>query len=224
MNAILFGSISTVADTSELQRHAFNQAFEAHGLDWHWGHDDYVAMLEHNGGQARITAYAESLGQDVDAAAIHESKSKIFQNTLATGEFAPRPGVVETVEKARAEGVKLALVTTTSETNVGALVAAMRPALDISAFDLVVDSSHVDAVKPDKAAYLHALDRLDESADSCIAIEDNVGGVRSAVAAGLRVVAFPNENTEGHTFDQASGRVVKLDFAELNGFVPDAIA
>jgi HAD superfamily hydrolase (TIGR01509 family) len=224
MNAILFGSISTVADTSELQREAFNQAFEAHGLDWHWDHDDYVAMLEHNGGQARIAAYAESLGQDVDAAAIHDSKSRIFQNTLATGEFSPRPGVVETVEQARREGVKLALVTTTSDTNVGALVAAMRPTLDISSFDLVVDSSHVEEVKPDKAAYLHALDRLDEPAEACVAIEDNLGGVQSAVAAGLRVVAFPNENTAGHTFDQASGRVEKLDFTELRGYVPDAIA
>ena len=36
MSAILFGSISTIADTSELQRQAFNQAFKAHGLDWDW--------------------------------------------------------------------------------------------------------------------------------------------------------------------------------------------
>jgi hypothetical protein len=34
MSAILFGSISTLADTSELQRRAFNEAFSAHGLDW----------------------------------------------------------------------------------------------------------------------------------------------------------------------------------------------
>ncbi len=224
MTAILFGSIGTVADTSELQRKAFNQAFEAHGLDWHWDRHDYVAMLDHSGGQARITAYAESLGQEVDAAAIHETKSKIFQNTLATGGFTPRPGVIETVEKARREGVKLALVTTTSETNVGALIAAMKPTVDISSFDLVVDSSHVKEAKPDKAAYLFALDRLDEPAEACVAIEDNVGGVQSAVAAGLRVVAFPNENTAGHRFDQASGRVDRLDFSELHDLTPDAIA
>ena len=40
MPAILFGSISTVADTSELQREAFNQAFAEHGLDWRWDRDD----------------------------------------------------------------------------------------------------------------------------------------------------------------------------------------
>lgn len=33
MPAILLRSISTLADTSELQRQAFNQAFAQHGLD-----------------------------------------------------------------------------------------------------------------------------------------------------------------------------------------------
>ena len=33
MATILFGSISTLADTSELQRRAFNDAFETVGLE-----------------------------------------------------------------------------------------------------------------------------------------------------------------------------------------------
>lgn len=222
MSAILFGSISTVADTSELQRQAFNEAFKAHGLDWTWEQDDYVAMLEQNGGQDRITAYAESRGETVDAAAVHESKSKIFQNTLATSGATPRPGVLETIEKAQREGIKLALVTTTSQENVGSLVAAMRPVVDLASFDLLVDSSQVDEVKPDKAAYAFALESLGESAEDCIAIEDNVGGVQSAASAGVTVVAFPNENTAHHTFDQASGRVDRLDFAELRSLTASA--
>lgn len=222
MSAILFGSISTVADTSELQRQAFNEAFAAHGLDWKWEQDDYVSMLEQNGGQDRIAAYAESLGQEVDASAIHETKSKIFQNTLATSGAAPRPGVLETIERAQREGVKLALVTTTSQENVGSLVAAMRPVVDLASFDLLVDSSQVGETKPDKAAYAYALEILGENAADCIAIEDNVGGVRSAASAGVTVVAFPNENTAGHTFEHASGRVDKLDFAELRSLTASA--
>ena len=34
MSAILFGSISTLSDTSEMQRDAFNAAFADAGLDW----------------------------------------------------------------------------------------------------------------------------------------------------------------------------------------------
>ncbi|MET0998576.1 MAG: HAD hydrolase-like protein, partial [Marmoricola sp.] len=107
MSAILFGSISTLADTSEIQRQAFNEAFQAHGLDWHWERAEYVSLLEKSGGKDRIAAYAESLGQEVDAEAIHQTKSEIFQNTLATTELTPRPGVVETMEAAQRDGVKL---------------------------------------------------------------------------------------------------------------------
>ncbi len=83
MSTILFGSISTLADTSELQRRAFNDAFEAYGLDWEWSRDDYASMLGSNGGADRIAQYAASRGLDVDAAAVHAKKSEIFQNLLA---------------------------------------------------------------------------------------------------------------------------------------------
>jgi len=214
MSAILFGSISTLADTSELQRQSFNEAFVAHGLDWTWEREDYVAMLEKNGGQDRVSSYAAARGEEVDALAVHRTKSEIFQQKLTEG-VAPRPGVVEVVEAARRDGVKLALVTTTSRGNVTALTQALHRTLDLAGFDLVVDSDQVEQAKPDKAAYAFALERLGELGDDCVAIEDNVGGVESATAAGVRCVAFPNENTAGHSFDRAVGQVDRLDFAEL---------
>ena len=83
MSAILFGSISTVADTSELQRAAFNQAFAEHGLDWTWDRDDYRAMLATSGGRSRVAEYARARGQAVDAQAVHATKSALFQKSLA---------------------------------------------------------------------------------------------------------------------------------------------
>jgi hypothetical protein len=78
MSAVLFGSISTLADTSELQRRAFNEAFVASGLDWNWSRDDYPAMLDSNGGAERIRDYAATREENVDAAAVHALKSEIF--------------------------------------------------------------------------------------------------------------------------------------------------
>lgn len=222
MPALLFGSISTVADTSELQRESFNEAFAAHGLDWRWDRDDYVAMLEQSGGSNRVTAYAESKGQTVDATAIHQTKSEIFQKKLADGGIQPREGVVESVEAARRDGFKIGLVTTTSPENVASLAQALSPRVDISAFDVVVDSSSVEQPKPDRAAYAFALEQLGERAEDCVAIEDNIGGVQSANAAGVSVIAFPNANTAGHTFDQAAGRVERLQFDELRGLAASA--
>jgi hypothetical protein len=89
MPALLFGSISTVADTLELQRQAYNRAFAEHGLDWRWDRDDYVAMLDRSGGQDRVAAYADSVGATVDAAAIHKTKSTIFRESLAGPRWRP---------------------------------------------------------------------------------------------------------------------------------------
>lgn len=221
MAAILFGSISTVADTSELQRESFNEAFAAHGLDWRWERDDYLAMLERSGGKDRVAAYAELRGEQVDAEAIHTTKSEIFQKRLADG-IEPRAGVVQTVEAARRDGIKLGLVTTTSPGNVRALTEALRGTLDLAAFDVVVDAGQVDQVKPSPSAYAFALQELEVPVGEAVAIEDNVGGVQAATSAGLVCVAFPNSNTAGHTFDRATSQVDHLDPTQLIGLATSA--
>jgi HAD superfamily hydrolase (TIGR01509 family) len=215
MSALLLGSISTVADTSELQRQAFNEAFEAHGLDWRWDRDDYRAMLTTSGGQDRIAGYAKSRGEDVDAQAVHETKSKIFRDRLASAGLAPRPGVADTIKAAKDHGWKIGLVTTTSPDNVAALLDRLHPQVGDQDFDVIVDSARVDSPKPDPAAYLFALQALNEAPGDCVAVEDNVDGVLAAIAAGVPCVAFPNENTSQHDFSAAAGRAGRLSFAEL---------
>jgi HAD superfamily hydrolase (TIGR01509 family) len=214
VSALLFGSISTVADTSELQRAAYNRAFAEHGLDWKWDRDDYQASLTSSGGRSRVAEYAEAHGQTVDADAVHATKSALFQKSLA-GAATPRPGVVETIRQAREAGVKVGLVTTTAPENVAALLDALGPDISRADFDVVVDSTQVEQPKPDAAAYEYALQKLGEDAADSIAVEDNVGGVRAAVAADVTCVAFPNANTAGHEFPGAARVVDHLDFAEL---------
>jgi HAD superfamily hydrolase (TIGR01509 family) len=215
MSAILFGSIGTIADTSELQRQAFNQAFKAHGLDWNWSRADYLNMLEKSGGRQRITDYANSIEQTVDAEAIHRSKSEFFQASLTESQVKPRFGVVETIQNAKDRGLKIAFVTTTSQENISMLIAALQPKIQANDFDLILNDASVDRPKPDKAAYALALENLGESAADCIAIEDNVAGVDSAIAAGLDCIAFPNENTAHHDFHRAKHLVDRLEFDEL---------
>ncbi|WP_045823025.1 HAD family hydrolase [Williamsia herbipolensis] len=215
MPAILFGSISTLADTSELQRQAFNQAFAEHDLDWTWTRDDYIGMLGSNGGADRIAEYASAHGDDVDAAAVHATKSRIFQTLIGDAGLQPRQGVVETVQAAKSDGVKLGFVTTTSRENITALLDALAPAISADTFDIIVDSDSVETPKPDAAAYRFALAELGEQAGHAVAIEDNEGGVASAGAADVRCIAFPNENTADGDFGSAVEVVEVLDSARV---------
>jgi HAD superfamily hydrolase (TIGR01509 family) len=216
MSAILFGSISTLADTSELQRRAFNEAFAAYGLDWQWSQDDYRKMLGSNGGAQRIADHAASCGDDVDAAEVHATKSSIFQELLGTQPVTARPGVAETIKRAREGGHKIGLVTTTSGENIAALLNALQGEIDAGDFDIIVDKSAVEEPKPSPSAYLFALSELGVDAADAVAIEDNEGGLKAAVEAGIACVAFPNQNTVGGDFSLATETVDEIDLDRLS--------
>ena len=213
MSALLFGSIGTIVDTSELQRQAFNQAFTEHGLGWSWEREDYAELLKTSGGEERIAVYAESQDDDVDAAAVHASKSTIFQTAMDSAQLTARPGVAEAIRRAKEAGVSVGLVTTTSMGNVTSMVGAVGD-VDLTDFDVTISRDDVEQTKPDPAAYATALDRLGLSADQCLAIEDNIDGVTSANASGVTCVAFPNENTADHDFSHATHTIDAIDFDE----------
>ncbi|XAS77511.1 HAD-IA family hydrolase [Dermatophilaceae bacterium Sec6.4] len=219
MSAVLFGSISTIADTSELQREAFNKAFVAHDVNWVWDRSDYLAMLDKSGGRDRIAAYAQSRGESVDADAIHRTKSEIFQRDLAESNIVPRDDVAQTIQDAVDAGMSVGLVTTTSRRNISAMLDALHPQIRVDQFDIIVDVTDVDQRKPAGDAYEFALTSLHVKSDDCVAIEDNIEGVRAAQAAGITCVAFPNANTSGQDFAAADRRVHQVQFDELASLI-----
>lgn len=212
MRALFIGSIGVLAETSRMQRACFNQAFKDAGLDWVWEGDDYAARLATAGGQKRIESYAAERGETVDAAALHARKSELFQQKLDEG-VPLRDGVGETLQSAKAAGLKIAFVTTTSRANVDQILYATG--LPEHTFDLIMDASKVDTSKPDPECYLSALHSLDVQPGDVVAFEDNPDGVKAALAANLTVYATPGAMHDAAAFDPA---VIVLDRMAL----PDA--
>jgi HAD superfamily hydrolase (TIGR01509 family) len=61
-------------------------------------------------------------------------------------------------------------------------------------FSATVSSEEVERGKPAPDVYLEAARRLKVEADRCVAVEDSSNGLRSAAAAGMAVIAVPNEH------------------------------
>ena len=59
-------------------------------------------------------------------------------------------------------------------------------------FRVTVSSEEVARGKPAPNVYFEAARRLGVAASSCAAVEDSENGIRSAAAAGMRIVAIPN--------------------------------
>ncbi|WP_224826435.1 HAD-IA family hydrolase [Cognatishimia sp. MH4019] len=223
MKALLFGSIGTLIETSELQRHAFNMAFAAHGLEWHWDRDAYRKMLKDAGGADRVMRYADARGEQVDAGRIHQAKSRIFQTALIHGRLPLRPGVPEALRHARESGVMLGFITTTSRANVDAVLEAAASSGVVEIFDRITSRADVSAPKPNPECYTQVMAELGLPANEIAVIEDNADGVAAAVAAGLRPIAFMGKNTRDHAVpDALSVQTDRLDLSVLD--TPEAAA
>ncbi len=207
MPAFLIGSIGVLAETSDIQRQAFNAAFAEAGLDWNWSQDEYAKLLRASGGKQRIAEYASARGEEVDAAAIHARKSALFQDALAKG-LSPRDGVKDTLEAAKGAGWQIGFVTGTSAGNVEAILTATG--IERALFDIVTDADAVQNAKPAPDIYRHALDQLGADAAASIAVEDNPDGVASAKAAGLTCLAFPGALHTASDFSASDRTVTRL--------------
>jgi HAD superfamily hydrolase (TIGR01509 family) len=82
-------------------------------------------------------------------------------------------------------------------------------------FAATVSSEEVERGKPAPDVYLEAARRLGVAATSCAAIEDSHGGIRSAKAAGMRVIAIPNPTYPPDEESLAQADVTIRSLAEL---------
>jgi HAD superfamily hydrolase (TIGR01509 family) len=88
-------------------------------------------------------------------------------------------------------------------------------------FAATVSSEEVAHGKPAPDVYLEAARRLGVAATSCAAVEDSHGGIRSAKAAGMRVIAIPNPSYPPDDASLAQADVVLRSLAELT---PDVVS
>ena len=95
--ALLFGSIGTIIETSEIQRRSFNNAFKESGLEWYWDEKDYRNLLQKSGGIKRIEEFAQKNNTTVDALKIKSFKTELFNRYLVTESFKPREGVEDVI-------------------------------------------------------------------------------------------------------------------------------
>lgn len=201
-DALFLGSIGVLADTSDLQRTAFNHAFDRFGLDWHWDWATYTRLLAKQGGRQRIADYAEERGMSdlVDASAVYAVKQGAFEALARSARLKLRPGLDDLMAAATQKGTRRAFVTSTSRAQIDTTYQVLNGALDDGAFDYVGDRSKVARAKPAPDIYIAALQALDLTPDAVLAIEDTPESAEAARAAGVTVIGFPGRAAYGRDF------------------------
>jgi HAD superfamily hydrolase (TIGR01509 family) len=97
-------------------------------------------------------------------------------------------GAIEAVRRL-ASAYRLGLASSSNRTVIDSVLSASG--LD-ELFEVTVSSEEVPRGKPAPDVYLEAARRLGVSPERSAAVEDSANGIRSAKAAGMRVIAIPN--------------------------------
>jgi len=235
LEALIFDLDGTLADTEETHRQAFNAAFIEAELWWDWSPPLYARLLAVSGGKERLRHYIGTLR--VPAAererllhlvpALHDTKTRIYTELLVRGQRPFRPGVLPLLRAARDAGLKLAIASTTTSANVSALLQANLGAAPGIGFDVVACGDQVAQKKPAPDIYRLVLGSLRLAAETCIAFEDSVNGLRAAKAAGLATVVTPSRWTAAGDFagaDLVLPSLEGLDLARLGRLLGEAHA
>ena len=209
--AIVWDVDGTLAETErDGHRVAFNLAFEAFGLPWCWDERRYGALLRVAGGRERLLhdlatradAPASAAERRSLAAALHARKNTIYAAKLRSEGIALRGGVAHLIDEARERGLRQAIATTTSRTNLDALLRLHYGPTWQRLFDAVVCGEDVQRKKPDPEAHRQCLRllSLEVTPSRAVAIEDSPIGAAAAHAAGMPVVL-----ARSHYFADANG-------------------
>lgn len=180
--AVLVDMDGTLVDTEPYWMSAERDLVLAHGGTW--TAEDGLTLVGQ--GLEASAMVLQSRGVDLSTAQIidHLTERVLAQ---AREEIPWRPGAIELLGSLRGAGIPLALVTMSMRALADHIVNATGEVL----FDLIVSGDDVENPKPHPEPYLRAARLLGVEITDCVAIEDSIPGLASAVASGATVVGVP---------------------------------
>jgi beta-phosphoglucomutase len=184
--AIVFDFDGVIVHSENCHLLAIREVSQRHGVTFtdEAYFRDYVAFSDRDIFPAVWRDSGRSLEAELLARLINEKHAR-YEQLVDEGRVVAFPGSVELI-RAAAERVPVAICSAASRATIEASIHGLGVA---SCFKTIVSADDVARSKPDPAPYRLAAERLGIAAGRCVAIEDTVGGMRSALGAGYRVVA-----------------------------------
>lgn len=128
-------------------------------------------------------------GVDLPDEQINERLVAKVREALAHQQVEFLPGIERFLTQVRDAQIPAAIVTNAT-TSIAQRTADAAPE---GTFSVVIGNDETTHPKPDPQPYLLAAQRLGVEPSRCVTLEDSPSGVRSATAAGMKVIVVPGE-------------------------------
>lgn len=198
LRALIF-DLDALADVeSEGHRLAYNAAFAAHGLNFHWSVTRYRQLLALGDERQRVSAELRkrSVSTESDvltrllADDIYTTKTMMLEEMILDADLAPRPGLVDLVMDAFTSGIGVAVVTSGQRNWAEPLV---RQLVGDGVVETVVTADDVKKPMPDAEAFRSALWEMGIPVENALAVTGSAAGLRAATTTGLATVVVTGD-------------------------------
>jgi len=189
IKALLFDFDGTIVDTESIDLRTWREIFDSHGVALPF--DRFALRIGTLTGPNELDELDALLDAPCDRDAVTTLRRR---RELELLELEPlRPGVGDYLDDARALGLSVGIVSSSSRSWVEGNLRRLSLA-DGWAVMLFADGD-ATRCKPSPALYAEALESLGARPEEAVAFEDSPNGITAARAAGIFCVAVPNEVT-----------------------------
>jgi len=189
VDAIIFDFDGVIIDTETPDLEVWQEFYKKHGLDL--SVNQWTRRVGYNENDAfdPATHFEELTKTKLD----DQFRQEMLQGYIDRCSAQPiLPGVLELIQEASAQGIKLAIASSSYSDWVDRWLNQHHLR---HFFTCIRTRNDVARGKPAPDLYLSAVACLGVPKDNCIAIEDSPNGMTAALAAGLRCIAVPNALT-----------------------------
>ena len=199
MQAVIFDMDGLLIDSEPFWKQAEHEVFSSVGVELT---EDLTALT------AAMTTrevtefwYAKQPWQDTSLEEVENSVVERVKYLIETQGQAMQ-GVHDLLDSLQQAKVKIGLATNSPK----GIIPSVLQRLNIADYFMAYSSAEeVTKGKPAPDVYQLTLEKLGIEAHQCIAFEDSLGGIKAALAAGIKAIAVPHANEFEHEkFDLAS--------------------
>ena len=212
IRAVLFDMDGLIVDTEPIHFKAFKAMMREYG---HELPESLMAKLVGYPEADNIRDLKQIYNMDEPAETMASRRYGLFMQFIRVDPIPVFPHFWEFSEEVGRRGLRRAVVSSSTAEQIEVILGRLfedhsEKGSPDSYFDAIVTGDDVPNNKPHPDIYLAAARALDLPPAECLALEDTPAGTQAAAAAGMRVIAVPNDYSRGLDFPGALAAIGSL--------------